>query len=68
MENKLVLIIAHRFSTLQNANRVIVLDKGKVVNVGQPGELARGKGIYAELLRYQIEGNQKLLEKYDLSA
>jgi len=68
MKDKLVLIIAHRFSTLQNANRVIVIDKGRVVNIGQPGELARGKGVYAELLRYQIEGNQKLLEKYDLSG
>jgi len=68
MQDKLVLIIAHRFSTLQNADRIIVLDQGKVVNEGKPGELARGKGIYAELLRYQVEGNQKLLEKYDISS
>jgi len=67
MKNKLVIVIAHRFSTLQNADRIIVLDKGKIVNEGRPATLAKGKGIYAELLRYQIEGNQKLLEKYDIS-
>ncbi|MDA1316808.1 MAG: ABC transporter ATP-binding protein [bacterium] len=67
MKNKLVIVIAHRFSTLQNADRIIVLDKGTIVNEGNPADLAKGKGIYAELLRYQIEGNQKLLEKYDIS-
>ncbi len=67
MKNKLVIVIAHRFSTLQNADRIIVLDKGSIVNEGRPAALAKGDGIYAELLRYQIEGNQKLLEKYDIS-
>jgi ABC-type multidrug transport system fused ATPase/permease subunit len=67
MKNKLVIVIAHRFSTLQNADRIIVLDKGSIVNEGRPAALAKGTGIYAELLRYQIEGNQKLLEKYDIS-
>ena len=67
MKNKLVIVIAHRFSTLQNADRIIVLDEGNIVNEGRPAALAKGDGIYAELLRYQIEGNQKLLEKYDIS-
>ena len=66
MRNKLVIIIAHRFSTIQNADRILVLDEGEVVDSGAPGELARKEGIYSELLRYQIEGNQKLLEKYEL--
>jgi hypothetical protein len=35
--------------------------------VGSPAELARKKGVYAELLSYQIKGNQVLLKKYDLS-
>ncbi len=68
MKDKLVLIVAHRFSTIQNAQRVIVLDEGTVVDSGSPAELAKRKGIYAELLRYQIEGNKKLLEKFDITT
>lgn len=66
MRDKLVIIIAHRFSTLQNANRVIVIDEGKIVEEGSPQDLAKKVGIYSELLNYQIEGNRKLLEKFEL--
>ena len=66
MRDKLVIIIAHRFSTIQNVNRVIVIDEGKVVDSGNPQELSTHKGIYAELLHYQIEGNKKLLEKFEI--
>jgi ATP-binding cassette subfamily B protein len=67
MKNRLVIIIAHRFSTIQNVDSIIVLDQGKIVSHGSPGELAQEKGPYQELLQYQIDGNKKLLEKYDLS-
>ena len=66
MKDKLVIIIAHRFSTIQNADQILVIDDGKLVDAGQPGDLAKREGIYSELLKYQIEGNQKLLEKYEL--
>ena len=66
MENKLVVIIAHRFSTIQNVNKVVVIDEGKIVDYGSPQELSAKPGIYSELLHYQIEGNKKLLEKFDL--
>lgn len=66
MRNKLVVIIAHRFSTIQNVNKVIVIDEGKIVDSGNPQELSTHKGIYAELLHYQIEGNKKLLEKFEI--
>lgn len=67
MKNRLVIIIAHRFSTIQNADRIMVLDQGKIADSGAPGDLAKREGVYSELLRYQIEGNKKLLEKYELS-
>ena len=66
MKNRLVIIIAHRFSTIQDADRIIVLDNGTVANVGTPQVLASKKGVYSELLNYQIEGNKKLLSKYEL--
>lgn len=66
MKDKLVIIIAHRFSTIQDADRIIVIDEGKIVDAGNPQALAQKKGIYSELLKYQIEGNKKLLEKYEL--
>ena len=63
---KLVIIIAHRFSTIQNVNKVIVVDEGKITDIGTPQNLAKKPGVYSDLLRYQIEGNQKLLEKFEI--
>ncbi len=65
-ENRLVIIIAHRFSTIQNVDRIVVLDEGTIADQGKPGELAKREGVYSELLRYQIEGNKKLLQEYEL--
>ncbi len=67
MRNKLVIIIAHRFSTLQNVDRAMVISGGKIQQMGTPHELAQAPGIYADLLRYQIEGNKKLLEGFELA-
>ncbi len=66
MENKLVIVIAHRFSTIQNVDKVAVLEEGKVVEFGNPKTLALKPGIYRDLLQYQIEGNKKLLEGFEL--
>lgn len=66
MKNKLVIIIAHRFSTIQNVDKIIVIENGRVSNYGTPKELSKQKGVYSELLNYQIEGNKKLLEAYEI--
>ncbi len=65
-KGRLTIIIAHRFSTIQNADRIIVLDQGKIVDDDKPQNLAKKEGLYSELLKYQIEGNKKLLSKYEL--
>lgn len=65
-KNRLVVIIAHRFSTIQNVDRIVVLDKGTIADAGRPHELAKRKGVYSELLQYQIDGNKKLLSEYGL--
>ena len=66
IKDKLVIIIAHRFSTLRNVDRVLVLDKGRIAEEGRPQELAKKPGIYSDLLHYQIEGNKKLLESFEI--
>jgi ATP-binding cassette subfamily B protein len=65
-KKRLTIIIAHRFSTIQNADQILVIDDGKLIDSGSPKELARKPGIYSELLKYQIEGNKKLLSEYEL--
>ncbi len=66
MKKRLVIIIAHRFSTIQNVDTILAIDNGKIVESGTPQALSNKKGVYAELLHYQIEGNKKLLEKFDI--
>lgn len=66
MKNKLVIVIAHRFSTIQNVDKIIVLNDGTIVDNGTPQELAGRPGVYRDLLNYQVEGNKKLLEKYGI--
>lgn len=66
MKNKLVIIIAHRFSTIQNVNKILVVDHGIIVASGTPRELSMQKGVYSELLKYEIEGNKKLLDSFGL--
>lgn len=66
VKDRMVIVIAHRFSTIQNANRIIVLNDKRIEAMGTPNELAQKPGIYSELLRYQVEGNKKLLKKFDI--
>lgn len=66
VKNRLVIIIAHRFSTIQNATKVIVVNNNGIEAIGTPHELAKLPGIYSDLLKYQIEGNKKLLNKFEI--
>ncbi|WP_207428463.1 ABC transporter ATP-binding protein [Pedobacter sp. SYSU D00535] len=53
MQNRTSLIIAHRLSTIQNADRIIVLDAGKIVEEGTHLELMRRNGLYKKLVEMQ---------------
>jgi len=52
---KTVLVIAHRLSTVKNADQIIVLDKGKIVEEGKHNHLIAKKGHYFNLVRNQLE-------------
>ncbi len=54
-EGKTVLVIAHRLSTVKNADKIVVLDKGEIVEAGTHRELAAFKGKYYELVKNQLE-------------
>ncbi len=56
MENKTVIAIAHRLSTIAAMDRLIVMDKGKIVEQGSHKELIEQGGIYAQLWAHQTGG------------
>ena len=61
-KDKTTFIIAHRLSTLKNADRLIVLDKGSIVEVGTHKELIDKKGYYYQLVNAQYMTYQKKAE------
>jgi len=54
-KGKTVLIIAHRLSTVKNANQIIVLDKGSIIEKGTHLKLVEKKGAYYSLIKNQLE-------------
>ncbi len=54
-KGKTVVIVAHRLSTVKNADQIVVLDSGKVVEIGTHNELVAKCGAYYELVRNQLE-------------
>ena len=53
MEGRTVVAIAHRLSTLQNFDRIVVMDQGAVIDDGSPAELSSRPGPYRDLLSRQ---------------
>lgn len=53
--NKTVVVIAHRLSTVKNAHQIVVLDKGKIAEIGNHEQLIRKKGKYFNLVKNQLE-------------
>ena len=54
-KNKTVVVIAHRLSTVMNADQIVVLDKGKIIEMGNHSALVEQKGNYFELVRNQLQ-------------
>jgi len=54
LKNRTTFIIAHRLSTIENVDLIVVLDKGKIIEMGSHDDLLKQKGIYTELHKLQF--------------
>jgi len=67
MEYRTTFIVAHRLSTVQHADRILVLDKGRIVQSGSHQELFDKKGLYRHLyeLQFHEEGDERASKDYE---
>lgn len=54
-ENKTVLVIAHRLSTVKHADQIVVMESGRIVEIGNHNSLVEKRGYYYELVKNQLE-------------
>ena len=54
-KNKTVVIVAHRLSTVKNADQIIVMDSGKIIESGTHNQLIATKGAYYNLVKNQLD-------------
>ncbi len=54
-DGKTVIVVAHRLSTVKNADQIVVLDGGQIAEIGSHDELTRKRGKYYELVKNQLE-------------
>jgi ATP-binding cassette subfamily B protein len=54
-EGKTALVIAHRLSTVKNADNIIVMEKGRIIEEGNHQELVEKQGAYFRLVKNQLE-------------
>ena len=53
MKNRTSIVIAHRLSTIQNADNIVVMQKGEIVEQGKHQELINKNGVYKKLVEMQ---------------
>lgn len=54
-EGKTVVVVAHRLSTVKNADQIVVIEQGEIIEVGTHSELAAARGAYFDLVKNQLE-------------
>ncbi len=57
MQERTTIVIAHRLSTIENADRIVVMDKGRIVEQGNHQELMQKHGAYYQLHQRNFEEN-----------
>ena len=60
MQGRTTMVIAHRLSTIERAGRIVVLDRGRIAEIGNHRELLAAEGIYARLYRIQFAPGRAL--------
>jgi ATP-binding cassette subfamily B protein len=55
MRDRTTLVIAHRLATVQKADRIVVIDQGRIVEQGTHAELTAAGGLYARLAALQFK-------------
>jgi ATP-binding cassette subfamily B protein len=63
MQGRTTLVVAHRLATVLRADRILVLDQGRIVEEGKHAELVARNGLYARLARLQFEVGAAAMEK-----
>ena len=61
------LIVAHRLSTIKNADEIAVVSKGKIMEKGTHDELMKFKGIYSDLYRLQFKNSDEAIANIDIN-
>jgi subfamily B ATP-binding cassette protein MsbA len=59
MQGRTTITIAHRLSTIKKADRIVVLDQGRIVEIGSHDELLKKGGRYADLYRIQFSDQEE---------
>ncbi len=63
ISGRTTIMIAHRLSTLRKANKIVVIDKGRIIEMGTPEELIAAKGKYYKLIQIQTMAEQAEADK-----
>ena len=58
-QDQTTLLVSHRVSTARHADRIVVIDAGRIIESGNHDELLANQGYYAELERVQREGGEE---------
>ena len=67
-KGRTTLVIAHRLATIRNADKIIVMERGEVMDEGRHEDLLERGGIYADLYRLQFENGKEVVDTAGLQA
>jgi ATP-binding cassette subfamily B protein len=68
MRGRTTLVVAHRLATVLSADRILVLDAGRIVEQGKHAELVARNGLYARLARLQFEAGAAALKELQVAG